>query len=579
MKFLDICCQIEIVYTVYLASQDEKEWQLGADPFTASLEQSAIVHVALKQIEICFECLGWKFLSGKTWTALTLSPILVGAATTYAPIESTEWQERVSAISFQLGNVGRVLVVAATVALSILGQNSRVAIALGTYGICYLKDLDDTPDEVKETIHLAAYLLSIAAGLYEEGYIDRFFNGLNLIGFTEHYFGPYLYGQYEETNLADAAEMTYEEFLTIDSEQFVINPAHFKEKPSLYGKVPESYETFAMDMDRWVAAFEKINWEEHSDWILHKLSVDDQWISPQYVESDVRILYQEYLVEQRTKEEIAPFAIDYFKEGVRILAHRLKRRAAQLARVQVQLPEVELKVRRTYSSDIGSVSKAGFENMQRLIAPITAFIEENPRSEKSIGTLIQLGIDGANFCGTRLSDLFDILAKDLFEETFDAAAIANTILREKQMGYLHDLMERETGKYPEFFRRLLGYQTPHRRNMYLEFYGKPIGLGISRTENDETIPNYSEGSRLFWIWWVRRAKREFYTEHYTRENVIEWVREQAQSHHRLSWEKMQIWFNDHGVKDSQACDTESGKYNEEALRFFLVKLGALAPRA
>jgi hypothetical protein len=579
MKFLDICSQVSIVYTVYNASFEEKEWQLGGDTLTASLEQTAIMHMAIKQISICFECLGWEFISQKTWMALAFSPLLVGAVNTYAPIESTEWQERISTLTFNLGNVGRVVVIVATVALSIIGRDEYVVVALGTCGVSWLRNHDQMPEDAKLAIHFGVYLLMSVAGVYQsEDPLERFFSALNLLGMGEYYFGPYLYGEYGEKEVVDQSGITFDAFRLVPAEDWVINPAHFKHKSPLYGEIPPSYEAFAATLDQWTLACDSIDWSLHTEAILMKLTCDDHWTNPEYVKGEVRTLYAEYLKGDKSLKELESFAIQYFKEGLHILAYRMKKRAAAFAQVSCKLPEVLLNVRRTYSEDIGSVSKEGFSDMQRLIAPITELITRSPDSEESIGTLIQLGIDGASFCGTRLSDLFDAIGKQLFEKNLDAPTIAHTILREKQMTYIYDLMEKETGKYPTFWRRLVGEHTPHRRNLYVKFYGEPLGFDMELTKNDDTTPSYAAGDRLFWLPWVRSAKREFQTEYYTQEHLIEWIQDQAKSHHRLSWEKMEAWFQKQGVQSAEVCDVLSGEIQEEAIRFFLVKLGVLGTR-
>ena len=305
-----------------------------------------------------------------------------------------------------------------------------------------------------------------------------------------------------------------------------------------------------------------------------KIQCDDHWTNVEYVNALTQKRYQEYLNTSILSKELKADMIGYLQEGLSILIHRMKKKAASFAGVEAPFPPLELLVRKTYSSDIGSVSMGGFEKMQRLISPIVELLKKDSTSEKSVGISLALGIDGANFCGTRLSDLFDILFKNLFETRLDAAAITYNILREKQLEYLYKLMERETAKYPELYRLTVGEHTPHRKNLYLKFYGQPIGLNIEPTDNDSTISSFMGSSRLFWIWWVRRAKREFYTEHYTPEHLVKWVQEQAKARHRLSWEELEYWFKEHGLSGHQVC-LDSGELKEDAIRFLLLKLGAL----
>ena len=575
MKFLNVCTQVSIASTVYYSSLNEKEWLLGTDHLPASMEQFAIAHVALKQLSICFESLGWKFLSSKQWGVLSFSPVLIAAAHAYIPPESPEWQKRISSLIFHSGNVGRVLVVTSTVALGLMGKKGHVAVSLATYGICWIEAHDQTSDESKKLISLAFHVLSVGAGVCEaEGYIDYFFSGLELLGFVDKYLAPYIYGQYEETDWIENSEMSFEELQVINPNRFKVHPDHFHPPSSNYGKLPDSYKSFIAEMEQLGEALEKVDWAPHISLLLMKIQCDDHWTNIEYVNALTQKRYQEYRNTSILSKELEADLIDYLQEGLRILIYRMKKKAASFAGVESDLPPLEFLVRKTYSSDIGSVSKEGFEKMQRLISPIVELLKKDSTSAKSVGISLALGIDGANFCGTRLSDLFDILFKELFEKRLDAAAITYNILREKQLEYLYKLMERETAKYPKFYRLTVGEHTPHRKNLYLKFYGESIGLNIEATDNDSTTSSFMGSSRLFWIWWVRRAKREFYTEHYTPEHLVTWVQEQAKTGQRLSWKKLECWFKEHGLRGHEVC-TDSGELKEEAIRFFLLKLGAL----
>lgn len=41
---------------------------------------------------------------------------------------------------------------------------------------------------------------------------------------------------------------------------------------------------------------------------------------------------------------------------------------------------------------------------------------------------------------------------------------------------------------------------------------------------------------------------------------------------------MEAWFQKQGVQSAEVCDVLSGEIQEEAIRFFLVKLGVLGTR-
>ncbi|QVL54821.1 MAG: hypothetical protein KFB95_05755 [Simkaniaceae bacterium] len=205
---------VNLVATFFAASglrgirSSESEWHLEKTPLPAAMCQTALVLIALGQLSSYYELQKLKALSTPNYV-LGVVPLLIGHE---AEMNTLGVQKVARAVNRNLGFPLTLSYFVATYAIFKLKKYKHVAASLSGYVFIAIVDLKQTPEKLKEGVSkVMTVYFPLNDFFFAEGLPFKLLGLAKLLTYGEEYYGPDLYGSFEERGLQSGKNVTLEE--------------------------------------------------------------------------------------------------------------------------------------------------------------------------------------------------------------------------------------------------------------------------------------------------------------------------------------------------------------------------------
>ena len=198
----------------------ENEWHLEKTPLPAAMCQTALVLIALGQLSSYYELQKLKALSTPTY-ALGIVPLLIGHE---AEMNTLGAQRVAKVVNRHLGLPLTLSYFVATYAIFKLKKYKHVGVSLSGYVFVAIVDLKQTPEKLKDGVSKAMAVYSpLNDFFFAEGLPFKLLGMAKLLTYGEEYYGPDLYGSFEERGLGSGKAVAFE---AIGETTTGVDPSH-----------------------------------------------------------------------------------------------------------------------------------------------------------------------------------------------------------------------------------------------------------------------------------------------------------------------------------------------------------------
>lgn len=212
----------------------ENEWHLEKTPLPAAMCQTALVLIALGQLSSYYELQKLKALSTPTY-ALGVVPLLIGHE---AEMNTLGVQKVARAVNRNLGFPLTFSYFVATYAIFKLKKYKHVAASLSGYVFIAIVDLKQTPEKLKEGVSKVMTVYSpLNDFFFAEGLPFKLLGMAKLLTYGEEYYGPDLYGSFEERGLESGKAVALEDVADTNTG---VNPRHLMTRVKPWGAPSET---------------------------------------------------------------------------------------------------------------------------------------------------------------------------------------------------------------------------------------------------------------------------------------------------------------------------------------------------
>ena len=231
---------VNLVATFFAASGlrgircSENEWHLEKTPLPAAMCQTALVLIALGQLSSYYELQKLKALSTPTY-ALGIVPLLIGHE---AEMNTLGAQKVARAVNRNLGFPLTLSYFVATYAIFKLKKYKHVAASLSGYVFIAIVDLKQTPEKLKEGVSkVMTVYFPLNDFFFAEGLPFKLLGMAKLLTFGEEYYGPDLYGSFEERGLESGKAVALKDVANTNTG---VNPRHLMTRFKPWGVPSET---------------------------------------------------------------------------------------------------------------------------------------------------------------------------------------------------------------------------------------------------------------------------------------------------------------------------------------------------
>ena len=212
----------------------ENEWHLEKTPLPAAMCQTALVLIALGQLSSYYELQKLKALSTPTYV-LGVVPLLIGHE---AEMNTMGAQKVARAVNRNLGFPLTLSYFVATYAIFKLKKYKHVAASLSGYVFIAIVDLEQTPEKLKEGISkVITVYFPLNDFFFAEGLPFKLLGMAKLLTYGEEYYGPDLYGSFEERGLESGKAVAFE---AIGDTRTGVDPSHLATRVKPWGAPDEN---------------------------------------------------------------------------------------------------------------------------------------------------------------------------------------------------------------------------------------------------------------------------------------------------------------------------------------------------
>ncbi|WP_316357673.1 hypothetical protein [Candidatus Neptunichlamydia sp. REUL1] len=230
---------VNLVATFFTASGlrgircSENEWHLEKTPLPAAMCQTALVLIALGQLCSYYELQKLKALSTPTY-ALGIVPLLIGHE---AEMNTLGAQKVARAVNRNLGFPLTLSYFVATYAIFKLKKYKHVAASLSGYVFIAIVDLKQTPEKLKESISkVMTMYFPLNDFFFAEELPFKLLGMAKLLTYGEEYYGPDLYGSFEERGLQSGKAFVLKDVVDTNTG---VNPGHLMTRVKPWGTSSE----------------------------------------------------------------------------------------------------------------------------------------------------------------------------------------------------------------------------------------------------------------------------------------------------------------------------------------------------
>ncbi len=232
----------------------ENEWHLEKTPLPAAMCQTALVLIALGQLSSYYELQKLKPLSTPTY-ALGIIPLLIGHE---AEMNILGAQKVARVVNRNLGFPLTLSYFVATYAIFKLKKYKHVAASLSGYVFIAIVDLKQTPEKLKEGVSkVMTVYFPLNDFFFAEGLPFKLLGMAKLLTYGEEYYGPDLYGSFEERGLQSGKDVTLEE---VANKNTGVNPSHLMIRVKPWGEPSD----IVSDNEELEALLQQLNEKEAS---------------------------------------------------------------------------------------------------------------------------------------------------------------------------------------------------------------------------------------------------------------------------------------------------------------------------
>ena len=347
--------------------------------------------------------------------------------------------------------------------------------------------------------------------------------------------------------------------------------------------------------------FERIDWNNHAEVLLLELAKDKHWNDPLIMPEALFTASQELnqllgkklsaKAAQRKKtltDTIKPEAIQFVREGVHILTHRLRIRSGEVRNIDNHLKDPELKVRQKRNTIVNLYDLQRQDYISRVerhyqqIAKLLACKKEIDRAD----AFLRLGIEAADYCSpqfkTVLAETQISLAEIGKDTTLENGIL--TILYERRLQFIQNILGFILKPIPHHVVEMTALNSPHRLNTILALYGRALNAETIGSEGDiEAKLTITEGFSLLAMPLTWLFRRSFLSKTYTKENILLWIKEEIKSG-RIGIAQVQRWFEENEslssfelIYDMDENDYSNIALSDPALIYMITKMGIFTP--
>lgn len=592
----DILSSIHTARTLEMLRKTESNYLRASDYLAASFEQLSQVNEALKTVGMLFKEMGRPSLSSSTKNFLVLSPLVVSGMT-YLDMRTANTKKTFIWITEHYGQITRSVNLFATAVLFLYGKRFVAIASFLTYGICYLSENEYFSEKTAKIIDSTIVIPSSIYFLVVGNFFDRLLAICELAIKAKQLTKDYQTKQEKSLHLVSkrhaADEFTLKDLLRIAFDRVEIDSDHLKIKPyASNDSETRSLKDCEEALNKIGHALSMVRWEKHAHVLLKKLSLDLHWNDQSTVPEKIFPMIQELNAlwlqksltgiekekEKNLLKQLTPYAIEFFQEGVQILIMRLKTRSAEIRGLLADTAGVSLKCRQRRHGNInlGISSKAYKESVEKLYFSVARYLGSQENDMSKADALLALGVEAGDYCCPQVLDILRETEASLAEIGKDLTlrdGILN-IFYERRVNYIKNVWGKFLQLIPSSVVENLGLNSPHLPHVLMALHGKKIGAESIGSENDaEAQSTITEGASILMTPLTKLFADSFFTECYTKENLVQWIHEEVLSE-RISSMSIQNWFQEHLYLEdfSMIWNEDYTALTDEAIMLLLVKL-------
>lgn len=210
--------------------RSENEWHLEKTPLPAAMCQTVLALVVLGQLSSYYGLQKLKPLSTPTYIMAGIVPLLIGHE---AEMNTLGAQRIAKVVNRNLGSPLTISYFVATYAIFRLQKYRHVAASLSGYLFMEIVGLKQIPEWLKKNISKIIALYSpLNNFLFKESLPFKLLGLANLLTYGEAYYGPDLYGSFEERGLQSVREVVREEVAGMNT---YVDPRHLMVRVKPWG--------------------------------------------------------------------------------------------------------------------------------------------------------------------------------------------------------------------------------------------------------------------------------------------------------------------------------------------------------
>ena len=502
-------------YSACSLFRQEKEWHQGTDLISPAVNQLHLLGTLAFHCTLCLKEKDWRILknpmikaASRMQNILHLSPLFIAGGAKFLPKrEYPKTQYFLESLSYQLGNIILTLNIVTIIMFGVLGRRKFFLVSISGYLVNRITHSDNIPYTKRRKLKKVMFFFQTMFDLlFPTSQIIRVMTIVEVILNNLGSCSSYLFGQFAEYTAEGNTDLTLEKLKRIPKYHLGVNSEHLK-YPSQQGYDSQllSSDDFLPIIDRLEEALLKIDFEIYKSHLCLMVNHDEHWDLESWTHQS-----------SKNGQEIL-----FMKEGVHIFLNRLKKKLSG------STSPVSLKIRKYAGSDIRLSNPESLKKIQLMLQYWDKKLGKT--EEITAYLLMQLGVNGANYCGPRLRELAHSISKSL-----GTPSSLFCFLKELQVliirNYTTEIVKNDPCFKSGLVRELYGCQTSHFFNKFLFCLGAPFGVNIQGLIDDETLSE-SQATllRILMVPTIREYNWWFHTQDYTVNRVFKEVQKAIDS--------------------------------------------------